>query len=80
MSQKDLFRMLAESRLRQKDCSAIRSRSLEKIPQTQDALLREIEQLRDRIRAAGVGQDSLAEKRYIKLLEAKRILDQSHAS
>ncbi len=77
--QAELFKMLAESNIRHQEITGIHGRSLSTIPTRQDALLQEIQQLREHIEAVGIGTDPKSEDRYLKALEQQRGLHQSYA-
>lgn len=75
--QKELFKMLADSNLRMRSIRSLHKSRSATIPNRQTAMLQQVQQLRQRIQAAGVGGNPQAENQYLELLEDLRYLDQS---
>lgn len=76
---KELYQMLAESNHRTKDCLRIGSAAAASVESRHQSMLKEIEDLRDRIEEMGIGGDPASEDRYFELLRDFRSLHQSHA-
>lgn len=75
-TQQQLYKMLAESGLRQCDTRRIHHAAMANMSERQQRVLSELAKLRNQIQAAGVGMDIEAEDRYLKLLQHKRQLEQ----
>lgn len=75
--QTQLYKMLAESSLRARHISSIHAQHTSTIPQRQQAIADEMQQLREQIYSAGIGGNVDAEDRYMELLEHQGYLDDS---
>jgi Inorganic Pyrophosphatase len=74
-----LFKVLAESRLRDRHIQQIHQRSIANIPLTLKRIGEELETLREQIRRSGIGTDKPSEAKYLRLLAQRRQLEQSLA-
>lgn len=77
--QTELFKLLAESKLRMHHMNGVHQKAIASIPAKQDARIARLNQLREGIWSAGVGRNKTAENQYLSLLEGQRIYDQSYS-
>lgn len=74
--QQQLYQLLAEGSARHRDGDRIHKAALQQIPRQQQATHAELNTLRAKIQAAGIGADPEAEEQYLTLLGDRRKLEQ----
>lgn len=76
--QKHLYSLLAKSSAHLQSVQGIANKARSQIPQQQQRMQAEINQLRSQIQTAGIGADPESEARYLDLLTSQRRLEQIH--
>jgi len=76
--QRQLFKLLAESRLRMQGIRSTHQDAIARIPARVESAQQELEQLRQQIRAEGIGSNRQLEQDYLTLLKEVQYLGQSY--